>query len=148
MPGAALGRVLAAPLTAAVSLPPWDNSAMDGYAIRAADVASAGERTPVRLTVVGESRAGHAPDARVLPETAVRIATGAPMPAGADAVVPVELTTPLDAGGGRRSARARRRGAAAGRVPRPRAGRPWATRSARWAATSARARRSPGPATS
>ncbi len=99
-PGAALGRVLAAPLTAAVSLPPWDNSAMDGYAIRAADVASAGERTPVRLTVVGESRAGHAPDATVLPGTAVRIATGAPMPAGADAVVPVELTTPLDAGGG------------------------------------------------
>jgi len=99
-PGAALGRVLAAPLTAAVSLPPWDNSAMDGYAIRAADVASAGERTPVRLTVVGESRAGHAPDATVLPGTAVRIATGAPMPDGADAVVPVELTTPLDAGGG------------------------------------------------
>ena len=99
-PGSALGRVLAAPLAAAVSLPPWDNSAMDGYAIRAADVASAGEQAPVRLTVVGESRAGHAPDARVLPETAIRIATGAPMPAGADAVVPVELTTPFDAGGG------------------------------------------------
>jgi molybdopterin molybdotransferase len=98
-PEAALGRVLALPLVAGVSLPPWDNSAMDGYAIRAADVASAGERTPVRLTVVGESRAGHRPEARVLPETAVRIATGAPHPEGADAVVPVELTTPLDAQG-------------------------------------------------
>ncbi|HEU0243035.1 MAG TPA: gephyrin-like molybdotransferase Glp, partial [Candidatus Limnocylindrales bacterium] len=81
---------------AAVSLPPWDNSAMDGYAIRASDVAAAGERHPVRLTVVGESRAGSAPDARVIAETAIRIATGAPLPDGADAVVPVELTTPLD----------------------------------------------------
>ena len=53
----------------------------------------------MRLTVVGESRAGSAPDARVMPETAIRIATGAPMPAGADAVVPVEITTPLDASG-------------------------------------------------
>ena len=81
-PEDALGRVLAEPLVAAVSLPPWDNSAMDGYAVRAADVADASEGRPVRLTVVGESRAGSAPDARVLPETAVRIATGAPMPAG------------------------------------------------------------------
>jgi molybdopterin molybdotransferase len=99
VPEAALGRVLAEPLVAGVSLPPWDNSAMDGYAVRAADVAGADERRPVRLTVVGESRAGMAPDARVLPETAIRIATGAPMPAGADAVVPVEITTPVDAAG-------------------------------------------------
>ncbi len=98
-PETALGRVLAAPLVAGVSLPPWDNAAMDGYAVRAADVAGAGASSAVRLTVVGESRAGSAPDARVLPETAVRIATGAPMPAGADAVVPVEITTPLDAAG-------------------------------------------------
>ena len=98
-PEDALGRVLAEPLVAAVSLPPWDNSAMDGYAVRAADVADASEGRPVRLTVVGESRAGSAPDARVLPETAVRIATGAPMPAGADAVAPVEITTPLDTAG-------------------------------------------------
>jgi molybdopterin molybdotransferase len=98
-PEAALGRVLAEPLVAAVSLPPWDNSAMDGYAVRAADLAAADEDHPIRLTVVGESRAGSAPEARVLAETAVRIATGAPMPAGADAVVPVELTTPLDASG-------------------------------------------------
>ena len=99
-PEAALGRVLAAPVTAAVSLPPWDNSAMDGFAIRAADVAAATEDAPVRLTVVGESRAGGAPDARVMPETAIRIATGAPLPQGADAVVPVEDTTPLDEQGG------------------------------------------------
>ncbi len=99
VPEAALGRVLAEPIVAGVSLPPWDNSAMDGYAVRAADVAGASEGRPVRLTVVGESRAGSAPDARVMPETAIRIATGAPMPAGADAVVPVEITTPLDATG-------------------------------------------------
>lgn len=99
VPEAALGRVLAEPLVAGVSLPPWDNAAMDGYAVRAGDVADAGEATPARLTVVGESRAGSAPDARVLPTTAIRIATGAPMPAGADAVVPVEITTPLDTAG-------------------------------------------------
>jgi molybdopterin molybdotransferase len=98
-PEAALGRVLAEPLVAAVSLPPWDNAAMDGYAVLAADVAGASEDSPARLTVVGESRAGAVPDARVLPTTAIRIATGAPMPAGADAVVPVEITTPLDAAG-------------------------------------------------
>ncbi len=98
-PEAALGRVLAEALSARVSLPPWDNSAMDGYAIRAADVDGAGEASAVRLTVVGESRAGAAPDARVIAGTAIRIATGAPMPDGADAVVPVEMTTPLDASG-------------------------------------------------
>src|SRR5690348_10773671 len=69
-PEEALGRVLAAPVVAAVSLPPWDNSAMDGFAVRSADVAAASEDSPVRLTVVGESRAGGAPDARVLPGTA------------------------------------------------------------------------------
>lgn len=99
-PEAALGRVLARPLAAAVSLPPWDNSAMDGYAIRASDTRGATEDRPGRLTVVGESRAGRAPDARVIAETAVRIATGAPLPDGADAVIPVEETTPLDDRGG------------------------------------------------
>src|SRR4051794_9328561 len=99
-PEHALGRVLAETVTAATSLPPWDNSAMDGYAIRAADTGPASETDPVRLTVVGEVRAGVAPDVRVLGGTAVRIATGAPIPAGADAVVQVELTTPIDARGG------------------------------------------------
>lgn len=98
-PEAALGRVLAGAVTAATSLPPWDNSAMDGYAIRASDVAEAAEAAPVRLGVTGEVRAGAAPDVTVGPGTAVRIATGAPVPPGADAVVPVELTTPLDPSG-------------------------------------------------
>ena len=120
-PEAALGRVLAAPLVAGVSLPPWDNSAMDGYAVRAADVAAAAEGKPVRLTVVGESRAGSAPDARVMPETAIRIATGAPMPAGADAVVR-SRSPRRSIVGQRRSARPGRRTAARG-VPRPRGGR-------------------------
>ncbi|HTK46117.1 MAG TPA: gephyrin-like molybdotransferase Glp [Patescibacteria group bacterium] len=95
----ALGRVLARDVTAVVTLPPWDNSAMDGYAIRAADVSSATEEVPVRLAVSGEVPAGGAPDRAVDVGGAVRIATGAPIPPGADAVVPVEQTTPLDAAG-------------------------------------------------
>ncbi len=95
----ALGRVLARAVVAATSLPPWDNSAMDGYAIRAADVAVATEEEPPRLRVVGEVAAGAAPTTDVDPGTAVRIATGAPLPRGADAVIPVELTTPADAAG-------------------------------------------------
>jgi molybdopterin molybdotransferase len=98
-PELALGRVLAAPVSATTSLPPWDNAAMDGYAIRHADVAGATDARPVRLTVIGEARAGHAPTAHVIDGTAVRIATGAPVPRGADTVVPVEATTPLDAAG-------------------------------------------------
>ncbi len=96
----ALWCVAAAPATARVTLPPWDNSAMDGYALRSADVALAGEGSPVRLVVVGEAAAGRDATASVAPGTAVRIATGAPLPPGADAVVPVELTTPIDAAGG------------------------------------------------
>ena len=95
----ARGRVLARDLTSPLSLPPWDNSAMDGYAIRAVDVASAGEHAPTGLEVIGEVRAGQGPDVTVRRGTAVRIATGAPVPPGADAVIPVELTTPLDAAG-------------------------------------------------
>ena len=95
-PLAALSRVLAEPVVASTSLPPWDNAAMDGYAVRAADTTTATEAEPARLTVIGEVRAGVAPDHTVKPGTAIRIATGAPIPPGADAVVPVELTTPLD----------------------------------------------------
>jgi molybdopterin molybdotransferase len=94
-PEAALGRVLAAPVTAPVSLPPWDNAAMDGYAIRAADVATATHGAPATLDVIGEIAAGAAPVDRVQPGAALRIATGAPVPAGVDAVAQVELTTPL-----------------------------------------------------
>ena len=93
----ALGRVLASAVTARTSLPPWPNSAMDGYAIVAADTAPAEEAAPVRLVVTGEVRAGVPPEAIVRPGSAVRIATGARLPDGADAVVPVEATTPLDA---------------------------------------------------
>jgi molybdopterin molybdotransferase len=92
-----LGRVLATPVVAAVSLPPWDNSAMDGYTVQAADTAGASEEAPVRLTVTGDVPAGRAATETVQPGAAFRIATGAPVPTGADAVVQVEWTTPLDA---------------------------------------------------
>ena len=94
------GRITAETVTASVSLPPWANSAMDGYAVRSADTAGATEDAPVELRVVGDVAAGAAPDVTVVPGTAVRIATGARLPEGADAVVPVEDTTPLDAAGG------------------------------------------------
>jgi molybdopterin molybdotransferase len=93
----ALGRVTAETVTAAVSLPPWANSAMDGYAIRAVDAAAATEAAPVELRVIGDIAAGAAPDVTVAAGTAARIATGARLPDGADSVVPVEMTTPLDA---------------------------------------------------
>ena len=93
----ARGRVAAEPVTSPIALPPWDNSAMDGYAIRSADVAAAAGEAPTRLEVIGEVRAGQAPDVTVQRGSAVRIATGAPVPPGADAVVPVEQTTPLAA---------------------------------------------------
>jgi molybdopterin molybdotransferase len=95
----ALGRVLSRPVVAAVTLPPWDNSAMDGYAVRAADVAGASDGQPIRLEVSGEVPAGGAADRAVERGSAIRIATGAPIPDGADAVVPVEQTTPSDAAG-------------------------------------------------
>jgi molybdopterin molybdotransferase len=97
--GDALGRVAAETAVARTSLPPWPNSAMDGYAIRAADTDAAGDGRPARLEVIGEVRAGFAPDVTARSGTAVRIATGARIPDGADAVVPVELTTPFDAAG-------------------------------------------------
>jgi molybdopterin molybdotransferase len=90
-----LGRVLAADVASAADLPPWDNSAMDGYAIRARDVAAATEADPAVLRVVGEVAAGDASRTTVVAGCAMRIATGAPMPPGADAVVAVEQTTPL-----------------------------------------------------
>lgn len=91
--------MLAADVVAATDLPPWDNSAMDGYAIRAADVAGATDAAPAVLQVAGEVAAGSASETAVLPGLALRIATGAPMPPGADAVVAVEQTTPLAADG-------------------------------------------------
>ena len=93
----ALGRVIAETVTARVSLPPWPNSAMDGYAIRASDTTGASEDVPVELRVIGDIAAGAAPVVTVTQGTAARIATGARLPDGADAVVPVETTTPIDA---------------------------------------------------
>jgi molybdopterin molybdotransferase len=81
-----LGRVTADAVTSAVALQPFDNSAMDGYALRAAD--TTGEAQPLRL--VGESRAGHPAAAALGPGEAAWISTGAMVPAGADAVLPVE----------------------------------------------------------
>ncbi|MFN8019452.1 MAG: gephyrin-like molybdotransferase Glp [Acidimicrobiales bacterium] len=89
----AAGCVLAGPVVAAEAVPPWANSAMDGYAVRAADVAGASADAPVSLRVVATVAAGAGADVPVGPGEAVRIMTGAPMPDGADAVVMVERTT-------------------------------------------------------
>lgn len=88
----ALGRVLASDVVAPGPLPRFRNSQMDGFAVRAADVASAGPGAPVTLPVVGDVAAAPGEPAPLAPGTAVRIMTGAPVPAGADAVVPVEDT--------------------------------------------------------
>jgi molybdenum cofactor synthesis domain-containing protein len=84
----ALGCVLAEPVVARTNVPPFANSAMDGYAVHAADTTSA----PVTLTVVETIAAGARPTATVGPGQAARIMTGAPVPDGADAIVMVELT--------------------------------------------------------
>jgi molybdopterin molybdotransferase len=86
----ALGRVLAERIVAGRDLPPWDNSSMDGYALRARDTAGATAAAPARLTLVGTVPAGRVAERPVGPGEAYRILTGAPMPAEADAVVPQE----------------------------------------------------------
>ena len=88
---AAHGRVLARDVTAAVALPGFDNSAMDGYAARWAEVDGAAQR-PVRLPVAEDIPAGRSDVVPLAPGTVHRIMTGAPLPPGADVVVPVELT--------------------------------------------------------
>jgi molybdenum cofactor synthesis domain-containing protein len=88
----AAGLALAEPVRSALTVPSWPNSAMDGFAVQSADVAAAGPDSPVSLRVLGEVPAGRAPDVVVEPGTALRIMTGAMMPPGADAVVPVEDT--------------------------------------------------------
>lgn len=89
----ALGRILAEEIISDIDIPPFDNSAMDGYAVRSADVARATPESPVCLTVVGSVAAGYVAGVRVEPGTAIRIMTGAPLPDGADAVVPIEETS-------------------------------------------------------
>ncbi|HVB14202.1 MAG TPA: gephyrin-like molybdotransferase Glp [Candidatus Dormibacteraeota bacterium] len=87
--GGAAWRVLAADVVAEVLLPPWDNSAMDGYAVRAADV----RKVPLRLPVVWEIAAGMAPGTvKIEAGTCAKVMTGAPLPQAADAVVPYEWT--------------------------------------------------------
>jgi len=91
-----LGCVLAEDVLAQDDLPPFYNSGMDGYAVRADDVQGAGRDSPVALSVVADIAAGHPSDVTIGPGQAARIMTGAPVPTGADAVVPVEAT---DGGG-------------------------------------------------
>jgi molybdopterin molybdotransferase len=86
------GCILAEGVTAEIDLPSFDNSAMDGYAVRVEDVSSASEPSPVHLPVVGDIAAGSQSVYRVQPGLSTRIMTGAPVPAGADAVVPLEWT--------------------------------------------------------
>lgn len=86
----ALGLVASVPITAESPVPPFDNSAMDGYAVRAADTVSA----PCELTELGTLAAGASTDVVVGAGQALRIMTGAPLPVGADAIVMVELTEP------------------------------------------------------
>jgi molybdopterin molybdotransferase len=86
------GLALAEPITAAVALPPFDNSGMDGYAVRSQDIAHASAEMPVTLPVTEDIPAGRTDSPTLQPGTAHRIMTGAPIPPGADAVVPVELT--------------------------------------------------------
>ncbi|MEE6281458.1 molybdopterin molybdotransferase MoeA [Georgenia sunbinii] len=86
------GLRLAEDVVATLAVPPFDNSAMDGFAVRAADVAAAGGSSPVRLAVVGDIPAGSTELPEIAAASAARIMTGSPLPSGADAVVPVELT--------------------------------------------------------
>jgi molybdenum cofactor synthesis domain-containing protein len=91
--GEALGLVTAEPLAATEPIPPFANTGVDGYAVRAADTAGATAESPVRLRVIDELPAGKAPSVPVGPGEAIRIMTGAPAPEGADAIVMVEDTT-------------------------------------------------------
>ncbi len=96
--GEALGRVLAEDVSSADAVPGFDNSAMDGYALRAAEITGASAEQPVRLAIVGESRAGHPAGRELAAGEAIAISTGAMIPAGADAVARLE-----DTDGGRAS---------------------------------------------
>src|SRR5213082_2898932 len=90
-----IGRILAEDIVADTDLPPFDRAQMDGYAVRATDVAN----VPARLQIVGESAAGAGWHNEMKAGEAVRIMTGAPVPAGADAVQQVELTRESDGAG-------------------------------------------------
>lgn len=88
----ALGRTLVEPAASPIDQPPWDNSAMDGFAVRAADIEGATDDAPARLVVVDDIPAGGFPSRPIGPGEAARIMTGAPVPEGADSVIRVEHT--------------------------------------------------------
>lgn len=88
----ACGRGLAAAVFAAIPVPPWTNSAMDGYAVRFDDVAAAREGSPVKLRVTADLPAGSGSNPEIGPGEAARIMTGAPVPDSTDTIVPVEMT--------------------------------------------------------
>lgn len=88
----AVGQVLADDIVAPFDIPPHDNTAMDGYAVQAHSTDGADESNPIRLAVIGELAAGYLSDLHVGPGQAIRIMTGAPMPDGADTIVPFEET--------------------------------------------------------
>lgn len=92
----AYGQVLAEDVASEIDIPPLDNSAMDGYAVQAISLRGASPESPVTLKVIGSVAAGELPDVEVSPGTAVRIMTGAPVPDGADAVVPFEDTDEVE----------------------------------------------------
>ena len=87
-----IGQVLAEDIHSPLALPPLANSGMDGYALRHSDIAGASQKNPKNLSVIGIVAAGQMPDKLVAPGTAIRIMTGAPVPSGADTVVPFEET--------------------------------------------------------
>ncbi len=90
------GQVLAEDVEGRFDIPPLDNSAMDGYALRTEDIRGASETSAVTLRVTGSVAAGQLPSGRVEPGTTIRIMTGAPIPDGADAVVPFEDTDEVE----------------------------------------------------
>ena len=92
----ALGRVLAGDVASPFAIPPMDNSAMDGYAVRHRDILGAGPNSPTLLRVTGQVAAGQLPATGVVEGTAVRIMTGAPVPHGADTIVPFEETDEME----------------------------------------------------
>ena len=91
-----IGQVLSEDVTSDINIPPLDNSAMDGYAIRYEDVLNASLNQPINLRLIGHIAAGQLPNQEVAPGTAIRIMTGAPIPNGANAVVPFEDTDEFD----------------------------------------------------
>jgi len=97
---ASLGRVLAEDISSDIDISPFDNSAMDGFAVRAADLEDATEDSPVVLDVIEHVAAGSFPQLTVGAGQATRIMTGAPVPTGADAVVMIERTEPVTGDGG------------------------------------------------